>query len=53
MLQPHYDRGALFYVSDELNGFELAVDLALDNVATIKDYRTPVNLRKQREVHLE
>lgn len=38
MLQPHFDRGALFWVGKELDIFEVAADLALDNISMVKEY---------------
>ena len=53
MLQPHYSRGALFYVSRDLNIFEVAADLALDNVSAVKDYLDSGQFKKATEEHLE
>ena len=53
MLEPHYGRGALFYVSCDLNIFEVATDLALDNVSAVKEYLDSGQFVKASEQHFE
>ena len=45
---PHYSRGVLFYVSRDLNIFEVAADLALDNVSAVKEYLDSGQFKKPR-----
>ena len=47
LLDQHYQRGAVFHISQELDLVEVAVAVALDNVDTVKtwkeagDFQTP------------
>ena len=38
MLAPHYERETLFKVSRDLDIFDVAIDLAIDNVDQVKKY---------------
>ena len=38
MLEPHFKRNVLFKVDRKLDIFEVAADLALDNVSEVKNY---------------
>ena len=51
MLQPHFDRGALFWVGKDLDLFEVAADLALDNVSKVKEYLDEGALCQANEEH--
>lgn len=49
MLTPHFERQALFKVSDGLDLFEVAADLALDNVEEIQKILTSGLLKRASE----
>lgn len=49
MLRPHYERGALFRVSENVDIFEVAASLALDDVHAVKGYLELNQIRKADE----
>lgn len=45
MLEPHYERGALIVVSSEIDLFEVAIAVAEDNTAVVKDWLSKGDVR--------